>query len=91
MWVEQSGVTEFIIKDELEKLGEDYNEYILACDEICLSGSNAVAPGEVTVNSMYLETYDDEGEKTFATFEAPTNTNTTWNAETKTYTLTENY
>ena len=91
LWVEQSGVTEFIIKDELEKLGEDYNEYILACDEICLSGSNAVAPGEVTINSMYLETYDDEGEKTFATFEAPSNTNTTWNAETKTFTWTATY
>ena len=56
LWVNQSGVTEFIIKEELEKLGDDYNEYLLECTEICLSGSNdgADVPGEVIVNSMYL-------------------------------------
>ncbi len=80
LWVTQSGVTEFIIKDELEKLGDDYNEYLLDCTEICLSGSNAVAPGEVKINDVYLETYDDEGEKVYATFENPSNTSATWDA-----------
>ena len=52
------GVNEFIIKDELEKLApNDYNEYLLQCDEICLSGDNATAPGEAVINSVYLETY----------------------------------
>jgi hypothetical protein len=59
LWAED-GVNEFIIKDELEKLDKDhYNEYLLACDEICLSGSNAAAPGEVVINSVYLETYPE--------------------------------
>ncbi len=83
----ENGVNEFIIKDELEKLApEDYNEYLLACDEICLSGDNATAPGTAIINDVYLETYNDEGEKVYATFENPTNTNTTWNAETHTFT-----
>ena len=56
----QEGVNEFIIKDELEaQAPDDYNEYILQCDEICLSGDNAIAPGEVVVNSVYLETYPE--------------------------------
>lgn len=56
----EEGVNEFIIKDELEAIApSDYNEYLLACDEICLSGDNAVAPGEVIVNSVYLETYPE--------------------------------
>ena len=81
------GVNEFIIKDELEKLApNDYNEYLLQCDEICLSGDNGSAPGEAVINSVYLETYSTATEKVFATFENPTNTNTTWNAETKTFT-----
>ena len=91
LWAE-SGVNEFIIKDELEALApDDYNEYLLQCDEICLSGSNAVAPGEAVINEVYLETYDDEGEKVYATFENPSNTNTTWNAETRTFTWTATY
>ena len=78
LWAED-GVNEFIIKDELEAIApNDYNEYMLACDEICLSGSGAVAPGEAVINDVYLETYDDEGEKVYATFESPSNTNTTW-------------
>ncbi len=86
------GVNEFVIKDELEKLSpEGYNEYLLACDEICLSGNNGAAPGEAIINDVYLETYDDEGAKTYATFEAPSNTNTTWNGETKTFTWSTTY
>ena len=54
------GVNEFIIKDELEKLSpEGYNEYLLACDEICLSGNNGAAPGEAIINSVYLEAYPE--------------------------------
>ena len=76
------GVNEFIIKDELEKVSpNDYNEYLLACDEICLSGNNGAAPGEAIIKDVYLETYDDEGQKVFATFENPSNTNTTWTAD----------
>ena len=92
LYVTKSGVNEFIIADTLKSIApNDYNEYMLACDEICLSGNNVVAPGEVKINEVYLETYDDEGEKTFATFEAPANTNTTWNAETKTFTWATTY
>ena len=59
LWAED-GVNEFIIKDELEAIApNDYNEYLLACDEICLSGSNAVAPGEAVINAVYLETYPE--------------------------------
>ena len=59
LWAED-GINEFIIKDELEKLDPDhYNEYLLACDEICLSGSNSDAPGEAVINSVYLETYPE--------------------------------
>ncbi len=86
------GVNEFIIKDELEKLApNDYNEYLLQCDEICLSGDNGSAPGEAVINSVYLETYSTATEKVFATFENPSNTNTTWNAETKTFTWSTTY
>ena len=88
----ENGVNEFIIKDALEAVApNDYNEYILACDEICLSGNNGAAPGEAVINDVYLETYDDEGAKTYATFEAPSNTNTTWNGETKTFTWSTTY
>lgn len=89
-WVENSGVTEFVIKNEL---GDDYYEYILACDEICLSGSNSGddVPGEVKVNAVYLETYDDEGRQAHASFESPVNTQTTWDAETRTFTWKMNY
>ncbi len=86
------GVNEFVIKDELEKVApNDYNEYLLACDEICLSGNNGAAPGEAVINDVYLETYDDEGAKVYATFESPSNTNTTWNADTKTFTWSTTY
>ncbi len=88
----EEGVNEFIIKDELEaQAPDDFNEYILQCDEICLSGDNAIAPGEVVINDVYLETYNDEGEKVYATFENPTNTNTTWNASTNTFTWSTTY
>ena len=56
----KNGVNEFIIKDELEALApNDYNEYLLQCDEICLSGDNVTAPGEAIINSVYLETYPE--------------------------------
>ena len=73
------GLNEFILADTLKTLyPDDYNAYLLACDEICLSGNNGAAPGEAVINDVYLETYDDEGQKVYATFESPTNTNTTW-------------
>ncbi len=56
LWVTNSGVTEFDIVAELKALGEDYMDYLTDCTEICLSGSNASATGEVKINSMYLET-----------------------------------
>ncbi len=88
----KDGVNEFILADTLKALyPDDYNEYLLACDEICLSGNNAVAPGEAVINDVYLETYDDEGEKVYATFENPSNTNTTWTAATKTFTWSTTY
>ena len=88
----KDGVNEFILADTLKALyPNDYNEYLLACDEICLSGNNAAAPGEAVINDMYLETYDDEGEKVYATFENPSNTNTTWNSETNTFTWSTTY
>ena len=87
-----NGVNEFILADTLKALyPDDYNEFLLSCDEICLSGNNNVAPGEAVINDVYLETYDDEGEKVYATFESPSNTNTTWNSETKTFTWSTTY
>ena len=57
----QDGVNEFIIKDELEAIApNDYNEYLLECTEICLSGNNGAAPGEAVINDVYLETYDED-------------------------------
>ena len=56
----KDGVNEFILADTLKAIApDDYNEYLLACDEICLSGNNAVAPGEAVINSVYLETYPE--------------------------------
>ena len=87
-----NGVNEFILADTLKALyPDDYNEFLLGCDEICLSGNNNAAPGEAVINDIYLETYDDEGEKVYATFENPSNTNTTWNSETKTFTWSTTY
>ena len=55
-----NGVNEFILADTLAKVSpNDYNEYLLACDEICLSGNNKAAPGEAVINSVYLETYPE--------------------------------
>lgn len=55
-----NGVNEFILADTLKSLyPKDYNEYLLACDEICLSGNNNVSPGEAVINSVYLETYPE--------------------------------
>ena len=46
-WVESSGLTEI----DLSTIDPSF---IKECTEICLSGSNAAAPGEVVVNSVYL-------------------------------------
>ena len=55
-----NGVNEFILADTLKALyPDDYNEFLLQCDEICLSGNNAVAPGEAVINAVYLETYPE--------------------------------
>ena len=80
LWA-KDGVNEFILADTLKVLApDDYNSYLKECSEICLSGSNAEAAGEVKINDMYLETYNDEGDKVHATFESPSNTSATWNA-----------
>ena len=77
------GLNEFILADTLKALYPDtYNEFLLDCTEICLSGNNNAAPGEAVINDVYLETYNDEGEKVFATFASPSNTNTTWTPDT---------
>ena len=87
-----NGVNEFILADTLKALyPDDYNEFLLNCDEICLSGNNNAAPGEAVINDVYLETYNDEGEKVYATFENPSNTNTSWDAETNTFKWTTTY
>ena len=53
-----NGVNVFVLADTLKSLyPNDYNEYLLACDEICLSENNNVSPGEAVINSVYLETY----------------------------------
>ena len=55
LYVTKSGVNEFIIADTLKSIApNDYNEYMLACDEICLSGNNGAAPGEVKINEVFL-------------------------------------
>ena len=84
VWVEKAGVTEFILEGLL-----DDATYITECSEICLSGSNAAAPGSVIINDVYLEeppVEKAEGKKTYATFENPSNTNTTWDATTREFT-----
>ena len=54
------GVNEFLIADTLKAAHpDDYNEYMLECSEICLSGDNVTAPGEAIINSVYLETYPE--------------------------------
>ena len=88
-----NGVNVFILADTLKTLyPDDYNEFLLACDEICLSGNNNVGTGEAVVKEVYLETYDDEGEKVYATFEGTYATNqATWDASTKTMTWKASY
>ena len=86
----KDGVNEFILADTLKALyPNDYNEFLLECSEICLSGDNVTAAGEVVINDMYLETYDDEGEKVYATFENPTNTSATWDKATNSFKWTQ--
>ena len=80
LWA-KDGVNVFILADTLKAAApNDYNQYLKECTEICLSGSNAEAAGEVKINDMYLETYNDEGEKVHATLKSPSNTSATWNA-----------
>ena len=68
-------------------------DYLTKCSGICLSGGQT-GSGEVKVNEVYLETYDDEvvidDTKKHATFYAPQNRNTTWDAETRTFGWTSN-
>lgn len=52
LWVEQSGETTF----DLTTIPTDF---LAAATEICLSGSNQAAPGEVVVDYVYLEKGDD--------------------------------
>ena len=50
----------FILADTLKAAApNDYNQYLKECTEICLSGSNAEAAGEVKINDIYLETYPE--------------------------------
>ena len=59
---EESNVYEFNIYDEVKKAkGDAAPDYILNCDEICLSGGGNA--GEVKVHEMYLETYAPGEEK----------------------------
>ena len=84
VWVEKAGVTEFVLDGLL-----DDATFITECTEICISGSNAAAPGSVIINDIYLQKPAPkvvEGEKTHATFENPSNTNTTWDATTREFT-----
>ena len=54
------GLNEFILADTLKALYPDtYNEFLLDCTEICLSGNNQAAPGEAVIKSVYLETYPE--------------------------------
>lgn len=59
LYVSKSGVTEFDLLEEAKAWGEDGIDYLKNCTEICLSGSNTSAPGEVKVKSMYLEVPDE--------------------------------
>ena len=94
LWVEKSGVIEFDL--QLSGIPE---EYLTGCTEICLSGPNyekGSAPGSAVINEFYLETADDavvgDGTKqVHATFESPTNSSTTWDAETKAFGWTQSY
>ena len=52
LWVEQSGETTL----DLTTIPSDF---LAAATEICLSGSNQAAPGEVVVDYVYLEKGDD--------------------------------
>ena len=56
----KEGKNEFILADTLKAMyPDDYNEFLRECTEVCISGDNAIAPGEVVVNSVYLETYPE--------------------------------
>ena len=83
----KDGVNEFIIADALQEVApDDWNSFLKNCTEICLSGDNVTAPGSAIINDVYLETYDDEVEQVFASFEnaAPTG-NASWDSSTNTF------
>ena len=83
----KDGVNEFIIADALQEVApDDWNSFLKNCTEICLSGDNVTAPGSAIINDVYLETYDDEVEQVFASFEnaAPTG-NASWDGSTNTF------
>ena len=83
----QDGLNVFFIADTLKAIApDDYNSFIKDCTEICLSGDNGTAPGSAIINDVYLETYNDEGEKTYADFASPAPTgNASWDAATNTF------
>ena len=54
LWVEQSGETTFNLPTS-----EITADFLSAATEICLSGSNQAASGEVVVDYVYLEKADD--------------------------------
>ena len=57
----ESGLATFNIYESLKDLSGFSTDFLLKCDEICLSGAGG--SGEVKVNSMYLETYAPNEEK----------------------------
>ena len=85
--VTQDGKVEFKIADYITN-----DDYLTQCSGICLSGGTT-SSGEVKVNEVYLETYDEEvvidNTKKHATFAAPQNRNTTWDSETRTFGWTD--
>ena len=61
----KDGVNEFILVDELKEVApDDWNSFLKDCTEICISGDNMAAPGEVIINDVYLEAYP-EGEEPY--------------------------
>ena len=54
------GVNEILLVDTLQALApDDYASFLKDCSEICISGNNESAPGQVVIHDVYLETYPD--------------------------------
>ena len=57
----ENGINEFYLEEALAEVApNNYMEYLLNCDEICISGNNGAAPGEAIINAIYLEAYPEE-------------------------------